>query len=98
MANILVSSSPRTRRWLVSMLSDEHDVSESKGGRDTVERVCSEQPELVLVEEAMPGMTGFDILEALKKNPDTGDIPVIILGDTSRGESNAAKLGRPTSW
>ena len=93
MANILVSSSPRTRRWLVSMLSDEHDVSESKGGRDTLERVCSEQPELVLVEEAMPGMTGFDILEALKKNPDTGDIPVIILGDTSRGESNAAKLG-----
>ncbi len=51
----------------------------SYGGRDGIELAQSEQPDLVVLDLLMPDVSGFDVVTALRSNPATADIPVLIL-------------------
>jgi sigma-B regulation protein RsbU (phosphoserine phosphatase) len=48
-------------------------------GRDALDKVHSEPPDLVLLDIMMPIMDGFEVLSKLKADPDTRDIPVIVI-------------------
>ncbi|HSV73399.1 MAG TPA: response regulator [Chthonomonadales bacterium] len=48
-------------------------------GKEALEKVGSEQPDLIVLDVMMPYMDGFEVLQALKRNPSTRDIPVIML-------------------
>lgn len=50
-----------------------------KDGEKALEAINREVPKVVVLDLMMPIMSGFDVLKALKKNPDTKGIPVIIL-------------------
>jgi len=49
------------------------------------------KPDLVLLDIDMPGMNGYDALQAIKSNPDTADIPVIFL--TGKNDTADEVLG-----
>lgn len=55
------------------------DVVTAYNGRECLERVAEDRPDLIVLDLMMPEMTGFEVLEKLKANPDTEDIPVIML-------------------
>jgi len=48
------------------------------GALEAAERARFERPELIILDLMMPGRTGFEVLDDLKANPDTGEIPVVI--------------------
>ncbi len=48
-------------------------------GKDALEKVASEQPDLVVLDVMMPYMDGFEVLQNLRKNPETRELPVIML-------------------
>jgi two-component system alkaline phosphatase synthesis response regulator PhoP/two-component system response regulator VicR len=48
-------------------------------GKDALEKVASEQPDLVVLDVMMPYMDGFEVLQNLRKNQSTRDLPVIML-------------------
>src|SRR5262245_37046771 len=48
-------------------------------GREAMEKVASERPDLIVLDVMMPYMDGFEVLRTLKRNPATRDIPVIML-------------------
>lgn len=48
-------------------------------GREALEKVASEQPDLVVLDVMMPYMDGFEVLGNLRKNAQTRDLPVIML-------------------
>ena len=48
--------------------------------------VESEIPDLIFLDLLLPGMSGFDVLANLKKNPKTKDVPVIILSNLGERE------------
>lgn len=60
-------------------------------GVEALEVVARTKPDLVLLDVMMPKMSGFEVCRRLKSNPDTGDIPVIMVtalnefGDIERG-------------
>ena len=60
-------------------------------GVEALEAVARTKPDLVLLDVMMPKMSGFEVCRRLKNNPDTGDIPVIMVtalnefGDIERG-------------
>ena len=48
-------------------------------GREALEKVDTERPDLIVLDTMMPYLDGFEVLENLKKDPKTRDIPVIML-------------------
>ncbi|MBI3910477.1 MAG: response regulator [Armatimonadetes bacterium] len=56
-----------------------YQVITAYDGREALQKVESEKPDLIVLDVMMPLMDGFEVLSTLKKNPDTKDIPVIML-------------------
>lgn len=50
-------------------------------GKDGLAKAALEHPDLILLDIMLPDMGGFEILEHLKGDPVTKDIPVIILSN-----------------
>ena len=48
-------------------------------GREALEKVEAEKPDLVILDVMMPYMDGFEVLQLLRKNQSTRDLPVIML-------------------
>jgi DNA-binding response OmpR family regulator len=53
-------------------------VSTALDGSRALEICFSEHPDLVLLDVNLPSTDGRDVLKALKKHPETADIPVIV--------------------
>lgn len=56
-----------------------YEVVTAFDGKEALEKVESEQPDLVVLDVMMPYMDGFEVLQTLRKNPNTRDLPVIML-------------------
>ncbi len=52
-------------------------------GKDAVQRVAHQRPDLILLEIAIPEMDGWDVCSLLKKNEGTKDIPIVFLSGQS---------------
>jgi two-component system LytT family response regulator len=68
---LVVDDEPAARRKLLRFLQDETDVEilgEAANGRDAVERILSERPDLVFLDIHMPDMDGFEVVEALAQS------------------------------
>ncbi|QRR35062.1 response regulator [Hydrogenophaga sp. YM1] len=60
-------------------------------GQDALERIASAVPDIVLLDAQMPGLSGFDVLDAIKANPALVDLPVIMV--TSHAEADFEQAG-----
>jgi CheY-like chemotaxis protein len=67
--------------------ANNYRVAAAYNGNEALDRIREEKPDLILLDVMMPGMSGFDVLKALKMNEATGDIPVVML--TAKGESRS---------
>lgn len=61
-------------------------------GKEALEKVTRSKPNLIVLDILMPNLDGWDVLEALKKNPDTVNIPVIVLSAVGRNEDRRRGL------
>ena len=63
-------------------------VEEAVDGKDAITKIRANRPDLVILDVMMPEMNGFDVAAILKNDPQTMEIPIIILSvvqDKSRG-------------
>ena len=63
----------------VNLMREGYVVVTAGDGREALEKVAVEQPDLVVLDVMMPYLDGFEVLHEMKKDPDTRDIPVIML-------------------
>ena len=54
-------------------------VSTASNGDDAVDEARKERPSLVVLDLMLPGMSGFDVLEAIRRDPSTRDVAVLML-------------------
>ena len=64
-------------------------------GREAIEKMRAQSPDLIILDILMPEMDGFEVIQTLKDNPLTRHIPVIILTakDLTEKEREALQLG-----
>ncbi len=65
-----------------------YQVWEARDGREALAQIRQERPALVILDVMMPEMNGFDVAAVLKNDPQTMDLPIIILSilkDEERG-------------
>ena len=63
----------------VNLEKQGYTVVTAFDGKEALEKVASESPDLIVLDVMMPYMDGFEVLMNLKKDPNTRDIPVIML-------------------
>lgn len=63
----------------VNLARAGYEVVTANDGKEALEKVHSENPDLVVLDVMMPYMDGFEVLQNLRRNPATRDIPVIML-------------------
>jgi two-component system, OmpR family, alkaline phosphatase synthesis response regulator PhoP len=63
----------------VNLARAGYNVVTAFDGREALQKVESEKPDLVVLDVMMPFMDGFEVLRNLKANPETAEIPVIML-------------------
>ena len=85
--------------YLSGMASDITEARDGPSGLDAVRRV---HPDVVLLDIRLPGIDGWAVLEALKADPATRDIPVVVVSivdERARGVAlgAAAYLVKPIS-
>ena len=64
---------------LSHMLQANYRVIIAKSGPAALERAQRDEPDLILLDTVMSGMSGFDVLSALKESESTRSIPVICI-------------------
>jgi len=77
---LIVDDDPLNTKLLSSMLAaGAYETITAMEGKTAVEKTRSEQPDLILMDIMMPVMDGYEATEILKQDPDTKDIPIIMI-------------------
>lgn len=63
----------------VLLTNEKFAIATASNGRQALEQVEKENPDFVLLDVMMPDMSGFEVAQHLKSNPNTADIPIIFL-------------------
>jgi DNA-binding response OmpR family regulator len=86
MAKILIVDDESTIRFLITAtLEDEgYELFEAADGREAVALVADVQPDVIILDVMMPGITGYELCAKLKREPATRGIVIIML--TAKGQ------------
>jgi len=77
---LLVDDDPNIRELVSLNLGDEgYRVYVAEDGIGVEALVAEVRPDVILLDVMMPGRDGYDVLAALKGDPGTCDIPVVLL-------------------
>jgi two-component system phosphate regulon response regulator PhoB len=63
----------------INLTREKYEVKCVYNGYDAIDMTEEYQPDLVLLDIMLPGESGFEVCKALKKNPVTENIPIIIV-------------------
>jgi diguanylate cyclase (GGDEF)-like protein/PAS domain S-box-containing protein len=79
--NVLVVDDHESMRSLLERVlrSQGHMVTTAASGRDALELLSKYPIDLVVLDVMMPEMSGIEVLERIKSNPATRDIPVLVV-------------------
>lgn len=74
---LIADDEPDNRAIMSAALSASgYRVCEASNGAEAVETALRERPALILLDMAMPGVSGWEAVRRLKEMPQTRDIPV----------------------
>jgi CheY-like chemotaxis protein len=80
---LLADDSLTIQKVVELMFSDsEYQLTCVSNGRQALEKVRDEIPDLILADVVMPEKNGYEVCEEIKKNPATARIPVVLLAGT----------------
>ena len=91
---VLVIDDDEVSRYLVRrLLADTpYRITEATGGLEGIRLARQLLPNVILLDFVMPGMTAFEVLDELKADPDTRNIPVIIHTSKDLAEEERQRL------
>src|SRR5919201_1067782 len=88
---LVVDDIPENVRLLEAVLVPHgHEVVPATSGEQALELVKAERPDLILLDVVMPGMDGYAVCQALRKEEETAVLPVIMVTSSIGEEKTKA--------
>ncbi|MBW4604413.1 MAG: response regulator [Calothrix sp. FI2-JRJ7] len=76
---LIVEDSPSELELMSHYLKESgYEVIQATGAKEALEKVLTEKPDLIVTDVVMPGMSGFELCRALKRNPNTENVPIVV--------------------
>ena len=88
---LVVDDNTDMRRYVADLLGDQYAVVTAVDGQQALELARAAPPDLVLTDVMMPRLDGFGLLAALRSDPSTMHVPVVML--SARSGEEAAVIG-----
>jgi signal transduction histidine kinase/DNA-binding NarL/FixJ family response regulator len=85
---VFADDNPDMREYVMSLLGWRYRVVPAETGKLALEAATRQRPDLVLTDVMMPDMDGFALLDALRQNPATRTVPVIMLSARAGEEAS----------
>ena len=63
----------------LTLTASGFSVFKTYSGHEAIETVAREHPDLVFLDISMPGMNGYEACEMLRKSPENGSLPIVML-------------------
>ena len=81
MPKALVVEDEDSIRWILAAELEEKGylVQEASSGAIALQRVGEQIPDVIFVDILMPFMDGFELISSLRDNPETSDVPVVLV-------------------
>ncbi len=76
---LVVDDDPGDRKLIRNILGKKYIVTEASNGKEGLNSICSEKPDLIIMDVMMPELDGYSTCSMIKRDPSTADIPVIML-------------------
>ncbi|WP_327591892.1 SpoIIE family protein phosphatase [Streptomyces chartreusis] len=89
---LVVDDNADMRAYLTQLLQPDYDVLPAADGRAALELALAQPVELVLSDVMMPRMDGFELVRALRADPRTSRLPIVLL--TARAGEEESVQGR----
>jgi CheY-like chemotaxis protein len=92
---LIVEDHPTMREAMRLVLEGEgFEISEASDGPSALERIRQDVPDLVFLDLHIPGMSGAEVLAAVKADPATAGVRVIVVtADGEEGREPALAMG-----
>ena len=75
---LVVEDEPDIMRVITHALTGAgYQVIPAYGGEDAIRKAKAHKPDLVLTDLSMPKVSGVEVIQAIKEDPETWDIPVV---------------------
>jgi DNA-binding response OmpR family regulator len=84
---LIVDDHSELRKFVADIFSKRFQIVESERGEEALELALKFLPDVVITDWMMPGMSGINLCRALRINPKTNHIPIIILTSKSSQDS-----------
>lgn len=89
---LVIDDNPSMLRTLRHILSPLYDVKVAKGGEAGIKAARKSSVDLILLDLIMPEISGFDVMEQLKKDDALKNIPVIFITGSDSPEDEKKAL------
>ncbi|MHA8066901.1 hybrid sensor histidine kinase/response regulator transcription factor [Aquirufa sp. ROCK2-A2] len=84
---LIVDDHEEMRHFITDIFSNKFQVIQAERGEEGLEMALTYLPDVVITDWMMPGMSGVNLCQALRQNPKTNHIPILILTSKSTQES-----------
>ena len=90
---LVVEDNDELRNYIISILKPHYQVRWAADGREALLEIESVRPDIVISDIMMPYMDGLELLQRIRSEPITRDIPVLLLSARSENEFKLKGLG-----
>lgn len=76
---LVVDDEPVNVKLITAILENDYEIIPAYSGREALEKISSDKPDIVLLDIMMPGISGYDVCEKIKQQDITRFVPVVMV-------------------
>jgi len=86
---LIIDDSDFDRKMIRKAIASKHsnlEFTELSSGHAITDLIIQETPKIAIVDIRMPGMDGFEVLDAIRSIPELSDLPVLMVSGSEQAE------------